>query len=180
MASNYTTNYELPIWAADDAFLRTEFNEANQKIDAALAGMATSAEVSQAEGELSGALSALTARVAALEALTTERVRLAEGSYTGSGEVGADHPNTLTFPFPPKIVFIGEAETHSVLISPCPQAAGQVYGRGLHGILRLTWAGNSVSWYADGYYNGSFSETGGSAPHQLNEEGTVYRYLALG
>ena len=36
MASNYTTNYGLPIWAADDAFLRTEFNDANQKIDAAL------------------------------------------------------------------------------------------------------------------------------------------------
>ena len=38
MASNYTTNYELPLWAADDAFLRTEFNDANQKIDAALEG----------------------------------------------------------------------------------------------------------------------------------------------
>ena len=36
MASNYTTNYELPLWATDDAFLRTEFNDANQKIDAAL------------------------------------------------------------------------------------------------------------------------------------------------
>ena len=39
MASNYTTNYELPIWAADDAFLRTRFNDANQKIDAALGMM---------------------------------------------------------------------------------------------------------------------------------------------
>ena len=37
MASNYTTNYELPIWAASDSFLRTEFNDANQKIDAAIA-----------------------------------------------------------------------------------------------------------------------------------------------
>ena len=37
MASNYTENYQLPLWAANDAFLRTEFNDANQKIDAALA-----------------------------------------------------------------------------------------------------------------------------------------------
>ena len=37
MASNYTENYQLPLWAADDAFLRTEFNDANQRIDAALA-----------------------------------------------------------------------------------------------------------------------------------------------
>ena len=36
MASNYTENYQLPLWAADDAFLRTEFNDANEKIDAAL------------------------------------------------------------------------------------------------------------------------------------------------
>ena len=45
MASNYTTNYQLPLWAADDAFLRTEFNDANQKIDAALASKADAAAV---------------------------------------------------------------------------------------------------------------------------------------
>ncbi len=33
MASNYTENYQLPLWAADDSFLRAEFNDANQKID---------------------------------------------------------------------------------------------------------------------------------------------------
>ena len=36
MASNYTTNYELPLWEPQDSFLRTEFNEAYQKIDAAI------------------------------------------------------------------------------------------------------------------------------------------------
>ena len=36
MASNYTENYQLPLWAADDAFLRTEFNDAHEKIDVAL------------------------------------------------------------------------------------------------------------------------------------------------
>ena len=36
MASNYTTNYELPLWGADDAFLRTEFNDAHEKIEDAL------------------------------------------------------------------------------------------------------------------------------------------------
>ena len=36
MASNYTTNYELPLWEPQDSFLRTEFNEAHQKIDAAV------------------------------------------------------------------------------------------------------------------------------------------------
>ena len=39
MATNYTENYQLPIWAADDAFLRTEFNDAHEKIDGAIAGL---------------------------------------------------------------------------------------------------------------------------------------------
>ena len=38
MASNYTEHYQLPIWAPDDSFLREEFNESHQKIDAALSG----------------------------------------------------------------------------------------------------------------------------------------------
>lgn len=36
MASNYTENYGLCQWEATDAVLRTDFNEDNQKIDAAL------------------------------------------------------------------------------------------------------------------------------------------------
>ena len=40
MASNYTTNYQLNQWEAGDQVLRTEFNQDNQKIDTALAGLA--------------------------------------------------------------------------------------------------------------------------------------------
>lgn len=40
MASNYTTNYQLPIWAAEDSFLRTEFNDAMGKIETAIDGAA--------------------------------------------------------------------------------------------------------------------------------------------
>ena len=36
MASNHTENYQLPLWGADDAFLRTEFNDAHEKIEDAL------------------------------------------------------------------------------------------------------------------------------------------------
>ena len=39
MASNYTEHYQLPIWAPEDSFLRGEFNESHQKIDAALGAM---------------------------------------------------------------------------------------------------------------------------------------------
>ena len=46
MASNYTEHYQLPIWDPEDSFLREEFNEANQKIDAALGEKAASETVS--------------------------------------------------------------------------------------------------------------------------------------
>ena len=45
MASNYTTNYELPLWEPQDSFLRTEFNEAHQKIDAAIASKVDAAAI---------------------------------------------------------------------------------------------------------------------------------------
>ena len=36
MASNYTQNYGLCQWEATDQVLRTDFNQDNQKIDAAI------------------------------------------------------------------------------------------------------------------------------------------------
>lgn len=40
MASKHTEKYGLNQWEGSDLFIRTEFNEDNQKIDAALAGLA--------------------------------------------------------------------------------------------------------------------------------------------
>ena len=39
MSTNKTTHYQLNQWEAEDKVLRTEFNEDNQKIDGALAGL---------------------------------------------------------------------------------------------------------------------------------------------
>ena len=36
MASNYTENYQLPLWQPEDDFVRTEFNDAHEKIDGAI------------------------------------------------------------------------------------------------------------------------------------------------
>ena len=148
MASNYTEHYQLPIWAPEDSFLREEFNEINQKIDAEL--------------EQCG------------------NCRIATGSYTGTGLCGADAPNSLTFPFPPKLVVIAVEDAHSVLLSPCTQAAGYYKAYIRYGILKLTWSGNTLSWYVDGYYTNALHSSGGEAQHQLNQAGTTYHYLALG
>ena len=45
MATNYTENYGLCQWEAGDSFVRTEFNQDNQKIDAALGSMLHHAEL---------------------------------------------------------------------------------------------------------------------------------------
>ena len=44
MASSYTSSYQLCQWEAADKVLRTDFNGDNQKIDAALAGLAEELE----------------------------------------------------------------------------------------------------------------------------------------
>lgn len=44
MATNYTANYGLCQWEPEDNFLREEFNQDNAKIDAALRGVASTAE----------------------------------------------------------------------------------------------------------------------------------------
>ena len=62
MASNHTTNYQLCQWQADDQVKRTDFNEDNAKIDAAL-------------NDLSGGL-AEKADQAALDALAVGRTTL--------------------------------------------------------------------------------------------------------
>ena len=59
MATNHTTNYQLNLWEPGDSFLREEFNQNSQKIDAAL-------------GELAGAAAAAATRVKLLELTTTQ------------------------------------------------------------------------------------------------------------
>ena len=138
MATNYTENYQLPIWAADDAFLRTEFNEANEKIDAALGVLAQS----------------------------MGNCRIVTGSYTGTGEYGSAHPNTLTFDGPPLLLFVGKYWQFWAIRGST--GAAPIGGGNNVQSVTLTWNGNTVQWYS------SRSETS-----QLNEAQTTYHYLAL-
>ena len=83
MASNYTTNYQLNQWEAGDQVLRTEFNQDNQKIDGALAGLAAQNE------ELEVAVA------------SKGNCHFYTTSYIGTGQVGANNPCTLSFPAKP-------------------------------------------------------------------------------
>lgn len=106
------------------------------------------------------------------------------GSYVGTGTSGSSNPNTLTFPFVPKFVFIcGETTTP---MQPGGggasyiQAAFLVYnnpkcirvGNGVGTLGNVQWEGNSVSWYSENLTSAPF--------YQLNTSGITYDYVALG
>lgn len=70
MASNRTEHYDLCQWEATDQVLRTDFNEDNAKVDAALQGAADLAQAAQTLAEA---------------AYSPENSPFAVGSYTGDG-----------------------------------------------------------------------------------------------
>lgn len=103
-------------------------------------------------------------------------LRIATGSYVGTGSYGESNPNTLNFDSPPKVVVIGCDKNQSggsssgvgVFISPSEN------GIHLTGNTKFqektTWAGKSISWYV-------FSGT--AAGQQFNESGTTYYFFAV-
>lgn len=102
----------------------------------------------------------------------TNGVRLAQGSYTGTGTYGASNPNTLTFAFAPAFVFIEPESDSRLTILPMVRGVSRLgpdTGSGSTTAERLvTWAGNSVSWYAT------------AADRQHNEANQTYYYVAIG
>lgn len=74
MASNHTEHFSLNQWQADDQVKRTDFNEDNAKIDAALNDLSGGL----AEKATTAALEALSKKLASMPCLVT-------GTYTGDG-----------------------------------------------------------------------------------------------
>ena len=107
MASNYTSNYGLCQWEANDKVLRSEFNGDNAKIDAAI-----SAVDSRVDGKAStSALNSLKNTVSSLSTTITGQgntlgkkgnCQVAVTSYTGNGQDTRTH----TFPKKPVMFFI--------------------------------------------------------------------------
>ena len=100
------------------------------------------------------------------------------GSYVGTGTSGASNPNTLTFPFEPKILFI------STIAQGSMQNCGWIYGC-QYGLITtrgtgsptnyqidLTWGENSITWYA--------TQSADPAAVQLNSGGITYKFVAIG
>lgn len=89
------------------------------------------------------------------------------GSYVGTGTYGSSNPNTLTFPFEPKVVILFTGGDFAILMAPNPAAFGINTATGW--AITVSWSGMSVSWYHQS-----------SAPYQFNQDSIEYNYAAIG
>ena len=114
MASNHTEHFSLNQWLPDDQVKRTDFNEDNAKIDAALNDL--SGGLAEKAGQ--AALDALAAEVAkkattaALEALSKKLASmpcLVTGTYTGDGA----ESRLISLGFQPKALLVMREEGYS-------------------------------------------------------------------
>lgn len=103
------------------------------------------------------------------DAVQENGVKIAYGSYTGTGTSKSGNENSLTFSFVPKVVVIGKGGYYGDFSWVRGQANGKSYvdSSQVQSVI-LTWSGNTISWY------------GSSAAIQLNESGSTYYYVAIG
>lgn len=99
--------------------------------------------------------------------------KIETGSYVGTGTYGASNPNSLTFGFVPKVVFIGVAISagsgyYPMYLLSGSKTAGAIDSSRNIKYVSTTFLGNSVSWYAFDNQD------------QMNYANQTYTYLALG
>ena len=129
MASNQTSNYGLNQWEATDQVLRTDFNQDNAKLDAALKGLADK------DTALEGTLAS---QAAAISKLGNCRIQCI--TYTGSGS------GSRLFTFSGKPLFVSAVGAGYSLTAI--QGISQLVcaGRGTVEAHTATWSGNSVTF----------------------------------
>ena len=107
-------------------------------------------------------------------------VRIATGSYVGTGRYGASNPNSLTFPFEPKLVIIRvqpssyDSDHMAIFLKPVlnstsmlrsSKSGGQISGN----TIPCTWDKNTLTWYSTE-----------SQDAQLNIKNATYYYVVIG
>lgn len=122
--------------------------------------------------------------------LQSEQVRIATGSYVGTGTYGASNPCSLTFPFPPKFVCVtGSLTNVTGMPNSGPQINNEMFpeyadrlsttfqigcGLGENSYGNYTYGMRSAdgkTWY---WYNAN------SADSQNNDSEITYLWVAMG
>ena len=145
---DYTQNLHLPQWEETDRIHHDDFNEAFAALDTAVA-----------------------ANSAAIE----NGVKIATGSYVGTGACGESNPNSLTFDFVPKLVFVfsdNDSGGQIIWTPGVPRVSSNIRNPYEYSVI-TSGSGNTFAWYSDA--------TDGLGPSkQLNLSGLTYRWAALG
>lgn len=107
-------------------------------------------------------------------------VQIETGSYVGTGTYGESNPNSLTFGFGPKLIWVygqyssseAQGQTTGLFLSPESIGSGRRLAftkPGTSLLVTVKYSGaNVLSWY------------GSTADAQLNYSGYTYYYIALG
>ena len=99
-------------------------------------------------------------------------VKMETGSYVGTGTYGASNPNTLTFPFEPKLVLVQVDNTTvnslGIFIYGTNYAISYFSSDGPT-TINVSWENNKITFYS------SNNQT-----YQLNFSGSIYYYIAIG
>ena len=98
-----------------------------------------------------------------------DKARVQVLSYVGTGTYGSSNPNSLTFDFVPKAVFLFSPETHKKCFVAYGDTDGYPYDDNPNGKLNVSWDKKKMSWFQ---YD--------SANNQLNLSNYKYRAIAIG
>lgn len=102
-------------------------------------------------------------------------VKIETGSYTGTGTYGKANPNTLTFGFEPKMVFIGaerQSSADCAFVFNGQTTFSRTNSGGGGDSADCSFSGNTFTWYSQ-------SSSWGSAA-QMNSANVEYLYFAIG
>ena len=187
MASQYTQNYQLNQWAAEDKVRRVDFNADNQKIDAALAGLAAgkagTAQLEQVNSQLTSQLTQLSGSISQVSQNLTQTAgtipKIAVGTYTGDGAAS----KTIPLSFTPKAVLVARRDGeifydngHNYFyggLAVTGQPAQYIYSPSTFYIVRISGNGFVVNTQI-------VSLSNWSTIVRSNDENTVYHYVAIG
>lgn len=196
-STNKTEHLQLNQWVGTDPFRMEDFNVDNTKIDAAVKAnaqaIAANAQAIQANAQNIAAnataisnntksiqtnAAAISNHTSAITALQNSALRIAVGSYQGSGTFGQANPKTLTVGFRPKYVRImcteGGVAGHFYGLDAIAGTSGAIiYGNYMNSSFQkpvtLTWLDNGISWYSTE-----------NATFHMNNSDFVYYYMMLG
>lgn len=125
----------------------------------------------------------------AIKTMFNGRVRIAHGTYSGTGKYGKNNKNSLTLPFAPELLILYRAgnigvvsgskdnseSSYAILPKQTTTFVTIAYGGNYYRdeTNYISFSGKTVTWYMDYSYSNN-------AGAQFNASGTTYGYIAIG